>query len=142
MFTSSGRVVVNGTAIIPQSTVTLVIDEVFNDTKRFTLVEATQVSGRFSNVQLNDKKVRRIDGKCRTYRVGGQDSQATSVSVLLVSTETQCEANNSVDRWVVLGIILGVIGLFVIALGLLFLFRDIALVIARRAAEDEERFVI
>ena len=142
MFTSSGRVVVNGTAIIPQSTVTLVIDEVFNDTKRFTLVEATQVSGRFSNVQLNDEEVRRIDDQCRTSRGGGQDSQATSVSVLLVSTETQCEANNSVNRWVVLGVIVGVIGLLVIAVGLLFLFRDIALVIARRAAEDEERFVI
>lgn len=132
----------NGTAIISQSTVILLLEEPFEDdaTRRIKLVQATSVHGAFNNIQIHLNKAQGKDGACHTYQVAQQVTEATSVSVILATTEVTCYQRNP-RQWLMLGFTVGVIGLLVIIIGLLYLFRDIVMTIARRQ-RDEESYII
>lgn len=62
------------------------------------------------------------------------------MSVLMVAREVDCKTSGR--SWIITGVVLGIVGVLIIAVGLLFLFRDTAQRWARRGAPEEGTFLI
>lgn len=119
-----------------------VSDEQGDSTQRVNLVQATQsIQGSFDNIEVMPPRngdVKSADGRCVDYFVGSEDRNSNSLSVLVAAKPSKCESQRF-SPWVYVGVTVGIIGILVVALGVLIVVRDTAQRWARivAVADDE-----
>lgn len=106
------------------------------ETRRVDLVNATRIVGNFAAIRVTGDEQRQGDGSCVSYFVASTDQIGGDLSVLVAPKSTACKSGAS-QRWVVGGVVIGLIGGLVIGVGLMYVFRDIVERWARRPADDE-----
>ena len=94
------------------------------------------LSGAYNKVELQGQK-RDKSGKCFAYMAVSQDAQGSTLSVLLVPREEACKDGSSGRRWVIGGVVMGLVGGFVIVVGVMWLARDTCQRWAQGKEEDE-----
>ena len=94
------------------------------------------LSGAYNKVELKGQK-RDKSGKCFAYMAVSQDAQGSTLSVLLVPREEACKDASSGRRWVIGGVVMGLVGGFVIVVGVMWLARDTCQRWARGREDDE-----
>ena len=110
-----------------------------SDTRRVGLINATQIVGSFASIRVKgDEQRTSKDGTCTSYFVASTDRVGGELSVLIVPKEEACKGGGSSKRWVVSGVVLGVVGGLVITIGLMYVFRDAVERWARRYDNDED----
>ena len=135
---------VSGTAYLNGSTVEIqVAMDQGSDTRRLGLINATQIVGSFASIRVKgDEQRTSKDGTCTSYFVASTDRVGGELSVLIVPKEEACKGGGSSKRWVVSGVVLGVVGGLVITTGLMYVFREAADRWARRPTDDEGTLLV
>ena len=118
----------------------VVVDGLQEDaTRRVPLVQATQVVGSFASISVKGEG--RVADRCFEYYAGSTDRDGGTIAVLVVPREKRCKSANQ-PNWVIWGSIMGGVGLLAIALGLLWVYRDIAESWARYSALSEDDLLV
>lgn len=82
------------------------------------------VNGAYNRVDMKGQKRDKSAGKCFAYMAVSQEAQGSTLSVLLVPREETCKDGSSGRRWVIGGVVMGLVGGLVIVVGVMWLARD------------------
>lgn len=83
------------------------------------------MSGAYNyKLEVKGQKRDKNSGKCFAYMAVSQEARGSTLSVLLVPREESCKEDVSRRRWVIVGVVIGLVGGLVITIGVMWLARD------------------